>query len=132
MGAEAYEYTVPYEPDIQAALEKLRRRVFESKEFDGAELDPPTPEAAFEQADADGTRSILDISRISERPDYCCAAPLSATELERYFGTPKPSAAMVRESDDFWEDLERGQARYVILYKGDEPNAIYFAGYSFD
>jgi hypothetical protein len=132
VGAEPYEYTVPYEPDVQAALEKLRRRVFESKQFNGAEFDPPTPEAAFELTDADGTRSILDISRISDRPDFCCAAPLSPAELERYFGTPTPTEAMVRESDDFWEDLERGMARYVILYEGDEPSGIYFAGYSFD
>jgi hypothetical protein len=132
MGAEAYEYTVPYEPDIQAALEKLRRRVFDSKQFNGAEFDPPTPEAAFELTDADGTRSILDITRISEHPDFCCAAPLSAEELESYFGTTKPTAAMMREADDFWEDLDRGMARYVILYEGDEPSGIYFAGYSFD
>ena len=132
MGAEPYDYTVPYEPDVQAALDKLRRRVFASKEFNGAEFDPPTPEAAFELTDADGTRSILDITRISDEPDFCCAAPLSPEELERYFGTPKPTEAMVRESDDFWEDLERGMARYVILYEGDEPSGIYFAGYSFD
>ena len=72
MGAEPYEYTVPYEPDIQAALEKLRQRVFESKEFNGAELDPPTPEAAFQLTEADGTGSILDINRISDEPDFCC------------------------------------------------------------
>ena len=132
MGAEPYDYTVPYEPDIQVALEKLRRRVFESKDFHRAESDPPTPEAALELAGADGTRSILDISRISDQPDYFCAAPLSAEELERYFGTQKPTQAMVRELDDFWEDLERGMARYVILYEGDEPKQIFFAGYSFD
>jgi hypothetical protein len=132
VGAHAYQYTVPYEPDIQAALEKLRRRVFESKQFNGARFNPPTPEAAFELSGADGTRSILDISRISFRPDYCCAAPLTPSELEHYFGTAKPTEAMVRESADFWEDLERGMARYVILYEGDEPSEIYFAGYSFD
>ena len=132
MGAEPYQYTVPYEPDIQAALDKLRRRVFESKEFNGAEFDPPTPEAALELTEADGTRSILDISRISDQPDFCCAAPLSGVELERYFGTQKPTEATVEEADDFWEDIERGMARYVILYNGDEPSGIYFAGYSFD
>jgi hypothetical protein len=132
MGAEPYEYTVPYEPDIQAALEKLRRRVFESKEFNGAEFDPPTPEAAFELTEADGTRSILDITRVSDQPDFCCAAPLSAEELEQYFDTQKPTKAMLREADEFWDDLERGMARYVILYEGDEPKEIYFAGYSFD
>src|SRR5262249_1139086 len=132
MGAEPYDYTVPYEPDIQAALDKLRRRVFESKEFHGAEFDPPTPEAAPEMTEADGTRSILDINRISDRPDFRSAAPLSSEELERYFSTRKPTRDMMHESPDFWEDLERGMARYVILYEGDEPKEIYFAGYSFD
>ena len=132
MGAEPYQYVVPYEPDIEVALDKLRRRVFESKEFNGVELDPPTPEAAFELTGADGTRSILDISRISDQPDFCCAAPLTSEELERYFGTQKPSEVMVRDHDDFWDDLERGMARYVILFEGDEPTGIYFAGYSFD
>src|SRR3984893_8755886 len=102
VGAEPYDYTVPYEPDIQAALDKLRRRVFESKEFNGAEFDPATPEAALELAEADGTRSILDISRISDSPDFCCAAPLSPEELERYFGTQKPTESMVRENGEFW------------------------------
>ena len=132
MGAEPYEYTVPYEPDVQAALDKLRRRVFDSKEFNGAEFDPPTPEAALEMTEADGTRSILDISRISDHPDFCCASPLSAEELESYFGTQKPKEVMLRESGEFLEDIERGMARYVILYEGDEPSGIYFAGYSFD
>lgn len=132
MGAEPYDYTVPYEPDIQSALDKLRRRVFESGEYDGAEFDPPTPEAAFELADADGTRSILDISRISETPDFCCAAPLTPEELDRYFGTRKPTKAMIQGAADFWEDIERGMARYVVLYEADEPTEIYFAGYSFD
>jgi hypothetical protein len=132
VGAEPYEYTVPYESDIQAALDTLRRAVFESKKFNGADLDPPTPEAAFEMVGADGTRSILDISRISDQPDFCCAAPLSSQELQRYFGTQKPTRDLMHQSDDFWEDLERGMARYVILYDGDEPKEIYFAGYSFD
>ncbi len=132
MGAELYEYTVPYEPDIQAALDKLRRRVFDDKEFNGAEFDPPTPEAALEATEADGTCSILDIGRISDQPDIFCACPLSHEQLEQYFGTPKPTEAMVWESRDFLEDIERGMARYVILYEGDEPKRIYFAGYSFD
>jgi hypothetical protein len=132
VGAHPYEYTVPYEPDVQSALDRLRRQVFESGKYHGAHRRPPTPEAALKQSGADGTRSILDISRISDEPDFCCAAPLSTEELEAYFGTTKPTRAMMHESDDFWEDLDRGMARYVILYNGDEPTEIYFAGYSFD
>jgi hypothetical protein len=132
MGGEPYDYTVLYEADIQAALDKLRRRVFESKKFNGAEFDPPTPEAALELAGEDGTRSILDIHSISDEPDFCCAAPLSAEQLEQYFGTQQPSKEMLQQSNEFWDDLDRGMARYVILFEGGTPKEIYFAGYSFD
>lgn len=132
MGAEPYEYTIAYEADVQSALEKLRAKVFESGQFNGAELGPATPEEALEMAEEDGTRSILDIMQVSDEPDFCCAAPLSPAELQRYFGTEKPTLADIKKSDDFGEDIERGHCRYVILYDGDEPKQIHFTGYSFD
>jgi hypothetical protein len=75
---------------------------------------------------------ILDIQRITDHPDYFCAAPLSPRELKQYFGTDKPSRDDVQQSDEFWDSLDRGQARYVVLYQGDQPAELYFAGYSFD
>jgi hypothetical protein len=132
MGAEPYEYFVPYERNIQAALDKLRAKVFAAGEFNGAEFGPATPEEALEMADADGTASILDIQRIADQPDYFCAAPFSARELQQYFGTDKPTREDVEQSDDYWEDLDRGQARYVVLYEKEQPTEVYFAGYSFD
>jgi hypothetical protein len=39
---------------------------------------------------------------------------------------------MLRDCAEFWEDIERGMARYVIYFEGDDPKGIYFAGYSFD
>ena len=132
MGAEPYDYTVSYDPDIQGALDKLRKRVFDSGDYNGAEFNPATPEAALEMTDADGTRSILDIQRICDTPDFSCAAPFTSGELKRYFGTDEPTKVMLDQSPDFWEDLDRGMARYVILYESGEPTQIYFAGYSFD
>ncbi len=38
----------------------------------------------------------------------------------------------MQECYDFWEDIERGMARYIILYDGDKPTELFFAGYSFD
>lgn len=132
MGAEPYDYTVPYETDIQSALEKLRAAVFERGEFNGAEFGPTTPEEALEMAEEEGTGSILDIMQVSDKPDFGCAAPLSPTELQRYFGTEKPTQVDIKNSDVFWEDIERGHCRYVVLYEGDDPIQIHFAGYSFD
>jgi hypothetical protein len=83
-------------------------------------------------AGADGTRSILDILKIAPEPSYCAAAPLTPDEYHRYFGTERPSLDTVRNSEDLWEELERGMARYVLAYEGDRPTKIVFVGYSFD
>jgi hypothetical protein len=132
MGAEPYQYLVDYEDDIGAVLKKLRERVFESGEFNGAQFNPSTPEEALEMAAEDGTRSILDIMAISETPQFCAAAPLTAEELHEFFGTDKPTVKMFEENMEFWESLERGMARYIIIYEGDVPTQIFFVGYSFD
>jgi len=132
MGAEPYNYTVPYENDIQNALKKLRAKVFESGNFYGAELGPATPEEALEMAEEDGTGSILDITQVTDEPDFCCAAPFSSAELQRHFSTEKPTRADIEKSHEFWEDIERGHCRYLILYESGEPKQIHFAGYSFD
>jgi hypothetical protein len=132
MGAEPYEYYVSYESDVQAALEKLRSQVFASGEYRGAEFAPSTPEEALEMMDADGTASILDIQQIAPHPDFCRAAPFTPAELQEYFGTDRPTRRDLLENDFFWDVLERGQARYVVLNEDDQPAELYFAGYSFD
>jgi hypothetical protein len=93
---------------------------------------PSSIDEALEIADADGTASILDISAISEEPDYGCAAPFTPAELKQYFGSERPTRADIEQAEDYWDDLERGQARYAVVYAGGAPSEIYFAGYSFD
>ena len=132
MGAEPYEYYVSYEADPDVALQQLRAQVFQSGEYRGAEFTPATPEEALEMMDADGTASILDIERIAAQPDFCCAAPFSSDELTKYFGTVHPSREDLATKDFFWDDLERGQARYTVVYEQDRPAELYFVGYSFD
>lgn len=132
MGAHPYQYIVDYQEDPGAALARLREDVFERGVYYGAERRPKTPKQALEQAGESGTRSILDIERISKRPDYCCAAPLTPDELLRYFGSATPTAAMVDQSDALWEEMERGMARYFVAYEQGIPRHIVFVGYSFD
>jgi hypothetical protein len=86
----------------------------------------------MEDADADGTRSILDISLIADEPDYGAASPLDEGILEELFGTTRPTRADVEANMDFFEDLERGHAIYLTLYRGDQPDELMFAGYSLD
>jgi hypothetical protein len=147
MGAEPYFYFVPYQPDTNAALQELRAREFRAGRYNPVmpflsfpiDQNAPSPGAqhasiaeAFEDADADGTRSILDLERIATEPDYGAVVPLDAEALKELYGTSQPSRAMVEENMDFFEDIERGQGIYLVVYKDGRPDEILFAGYSFD
>ena len=132
MGAEPWSYFVPYEPNIQSVLDKLRQQEFAAGRFRGSELNPATIEEAFENMDADGTASILDIERVSNDADYGIVCPLSPSEVARYFGNDKPTREIIGANMDFYEDIERGQGIYIVVYKDEKPSEIFFAGYSFD
>lgn len=133
MGAEPWDYFVPYEKDVQSALDKLKLREFQAGRYRYSEEDPASIEEAREIADADGTASILDIDRAGPEPDFGVVAPLSAERLVELFGTAQPSRAMIEENkDDFFEEIERGQGVYLIAYQDGQPSEIFFGGYSFD
>jgi hypothetical protein len=132
MGAEPWSSFTKFDSDVQRALDNLRRDVFAAGAYRYAEEKPSSIEEALEIADADGTGSILDIQRVSDEPDFCCAAPFSDDELKTYFGSDNPTRSAIESSEDYWEHLERGQARYAIAYADGKPSEIYFAGYSFD
>ena len=147
MGGEPWFYFVPYQADINSALQALRRREFQAGRYNPATpflefpVHPGSPspgaqhssiEDAIMDADADGTRSILDMERISEEPDYGSVTPLSNDDLVDLFGTSKPTREMIESNDELFEALERGQGVYIVAYQDDKPSEIFFAGYSFD
>ncbi len=147
MGGHPWFYFVPYDEDINAALQRLRQQEFEAGRYNPAVWFPEFPvtpatespgaqhdsiEEAQEEADADGTRSILDMERISDTPDFGAVTPLQKEELLDLFGTDKPTREMLEANDDLFEPIERGQGIYIIVYKNDQPSEIFFAGYSYD
>jgi hypothetical protein len=149
MGAEPYWYFEKYDGDADAVLQALRQREFAAGRYNPViasmwQLFPigphsPAPGAqhssiqeAMEDAEADGTRSILDLSEVAEEPGFYAVAPLPDDVLEGLYGTTEPTRAMAEANMDFLEDVERGQGVYIILYANGKPNEICFAGYSFD
>lgn len=147
MGGHPWFYFVEYEPDVNAALQKLRQREFEAGRYNPVidfpdfpvTPDSPVPgaqhgsiEEALEDADADGTRSILDMMTVSSSPDHYAVAPLPEEVLIALFRTAKPTREMIEASDDLYDALERGQGVYIIAYRDEQPSEIFFAGYSFD
>jgi hypothetical protein len=147
MGGHPWFYFVDYEADVSAALQRLREREFRAGRYNPAVWFPEFPvgpqspapgalhgsiEEAVEEADADGTRSILDMERVSDEPDYNAVSPLPEEELLELFGTTQPTREMVEGSEELFDRLERGQGVYVVVYGGGRPAEIFFAGYSFD
>lgn len=162
MGGNPYFYFTPYQQDTQAALDGLREQEFKAGRYDPAMsmADPPSymfkfkfppddaspaPGArhgsideAIAAAEADGTCSILDIDRVTNEPDFGAACPLPPDELTRVFGTAEPTrehieAALLKDHGaEFWEQIDRGHARYIVVYENAEPSEFFFAGYSVD
>ena len=147
MGAEPYYYFTSFNPDLDAALEQLRDREFEAGRYNPAmrrigfpiDLARPSPGAkhasideAREAAQEEGTRSILDIDRIGDEPDFSVAAPLDDAVLQDLYGTTHPTRKTIESNMDFFEAIERGHAIYIIVYKHGKPDELFFAGYSYD
>ena len=153
MGANPYWYFVPYEADVDAALQKLRLREFQAGGYNPVTpflsfpIDPSAPatgaahdsiEQVIEQCDESGTRSILDIAQVAPTPydgngmPYFTAFPLDASNVQELFGTSKPTREQVESNQRMWDRIERGSAVYTIIFDRGEPHEIFFGGYSFD
>jgi hypothetical protein len=136
--SQLWEYCVPYQADTQKALEELRQREFTAGRFYRSELRPKTFEDAIRNADAAGTRSMIDIEKVSPTRELLTISPAPPEKLRALFGTEKPSHAMVetaskKMSDEFQGFLEiydRGEGLYIVLYEDDRPVEIYIAGWS--
>jgi hypothetical protein len=147
MGGEPWFYFVPYQADINRALQALRRREFEAGRYNPViplpefpvAANAPAPgaqhasiEDAIEAADADGTRSILDMERVADDPDDGAITPLSEEHLVDLFGSTTPTREMIESNEDLFEAIDRGQGVYIVAYRDGQPSEIFFAGYSFD
>jgi hypothetical protein len=186
MGGIPWMYFVPYESDLQSALDMLKEREFRAGRYNPVlrklpfPVDPegPAPGAAHASIDAaraaaaeDGTRSILDMNRVSDSPKQgpslddligkamqqahrrgdvvdlnvdpsvlfsavkaICGVvtPVPRETLVDLYGTEKPTREAVEGDHQFLEAVERGTGVYVVLYDGDSPREICFAGYSYD
>jgi hypothetical protein len=146
MGAHPWYYAVAYVDDVAGALSALREREFRAGRYNPAETFPRFPvdanhtpgcrhasiEVARQAAGASGTRSIVDIIQLGDRPGFGIASALSDDELEELFGTKTPSAEDVLDCDELFDQIERGQGVYVTAHENGAPAQIIFLGYSYD
>jgi hypothetical protein len=59
------------------------------------------------------------------------------------FGTEQPTHPLIESvivddttdsetAEEFWDSIDRGSARYIVVYEANRPSEIFFVGYSFD
>lgn len=170
MGASGWSYFVPYEPDISAALERLRQAVFQRGDYywrgSGYEFwdeadnrlamgeDPAVVEIErmakrdsmqkpssiaelFEWNEEVGTHSIIDMDRgVSTDPAFGTVSSLTDDQLISGFGTTTPTHAQIEQweagGDPIGSVRSRWKGLYIVVYKGDVPTELYFAGFSGD
>jgi hypothetical protein len=142
MGAEPWSCFVPYQDDVAAALEAARRQEFAAGRY--RMRDPKRPPRSIDEARREaaesGTASVLDMVGVADTPlevgadvpAFFAVSPLSPEQLVRLFETERPSRRQAASCPELYEWLDRGLGAYVVVYEGDRPSEIYFAGYSFD
>src|SRR5207249_2228943 len=91
VGAEGWHYFAPYRGTVARSLEELRQQEFRARRFHHSELPSATIDEATENAGESGTRSILDIQRMSDSPADWAACPVPAEVLCQEFGSERPS-----------------------------------------
>jgi len=140
MGATTWKYFVPYQEDVDKALEELREDVFRSGEY---ELPYSFREMATDKLESiqqlrelaaeEGTHSILDIYQISDEADFGSVCPLPEEALVQIFGTATPTHSMVdAEQFGFEEYVRRWQGIYFPVFENGQPTELFFWGYSGD
>jgi hypothetical protein len=152
VGASGWEYVVPYQQDLGAALECLRREVFAAGDFvrpssvfdlpDPASVDDLTErEEYWEFMGESGTHSIIDVLSViltgSDGEDYGTIRPLSETEYAGLFGTVRPGRAdyePLAGTERLHDYVTGGRwtGRAAVLWGNAAPAEIVFWGYSGD
>lgn len=149
MGASGWEYLVPYQADLQAALNDLRRQVFESGDYVSPVtwgLTAPESVEALAQQEyywqfmgENGTHSIIDVLTVvpyETGQEFGTVYAFTDEEYEDYFGSTRPTRAdwdRLRDDPLLYEYVaERWTGRAMVLWADDAPSEIAFWGYSGD
>jgi hypothetical protein len=155
MGASGWEYVVPYQQDLGAALDALRHQVFASGEYVkpsyyGDVFDLPEPgqledlmqdERYGEFMGTSGTHSIIDVWSVIpadfDGEDFGTIRPLSDAECAELFGAARPSRAdyePLADSVQLHDYVTGGRwtGRAAVLWANGAPADIVFWGYSGD
>jgi hypothetical protein len=154
MGALGWEYVVPYQQDMGAALDALRREVFATGDFVrpssyGDVFDLPEPGSVDDLAEQEqywefmgtsGTHSIIDVLSVVpagfDGDDFGTIRPLSYAECAELYGLVQPGRAdyeSLAGTERLHGYVSGGwTGRAAVLWENGAPAEIVFWGYSGD
>jgi hypothetical protein len=139
MGAEAWHYFTPYRGGVQPSLDELRYQEFAARRFYHSERPSTAIDEAIENAGETGTRSILDIEFVTDAPEVHGACPVPPEVMREVFGSEPPTREAVQRAfeineafEDFFVEVPRGGACYIVVYRESKPSEVFFAGWSGD
>ena len=119
-------------PQLKESIEKLK--MLDEQRL--AEYGPiKTIDDLLEAFGEEGTHTIIDIDRISSKPDFGVAYPAPINVIEKIYGTKKPTHNDIASKEGILSEelnIERWQAVYVLVYDNGIPKEIYFEGCSGD
>ena len=127
MGASGWQHFVPYEPDLDQALQRLRDDVFRRGVFysrPGAES-AASIEALLERNGEDGTHSVLDVHRIADEPIQPSALAWHAEVLARTGAPPPPGELhehLLAESKFWGAAAPLEEAQLVAIFGTARPD----------
>jgi hypothetical protein len=152
MGASRWEYYVPFQPDLDSALQDLKERVLadgdyywplEEQRCPFPNLRSPRPRT-LQELDAllaendwlqsEGTHSILDMARVSDPGEYAepgTVEPVSTDDVQELTGRDRLTRADVHMVEHLADERWFGRCAVLHDEQGD-PNEIYFWGFSGD
>jgi hypothetical protein len=98
-----------------------------------AQIEVTGPDSLLASQPFSGTHSVIDMTGVAEHSEDGKVAPLPGEELDHWFGTRRPDGAAVeRALDAGLSGFERWHGAYVVAYSHDQPDSIYFFGWSGD
>ncbi|GAA2591766.1 hypothetical protein GCM10010435_83120 [Winogradskya consettensis] len=147
MGASGWDYYVPYQEDLNAALDALRDKVFAAGdywwavpgEYGKSAADYPNRPTTWddlfddEEVQESGTHSILDVFKViepGENPEFGTVEPVSPAEALAHVGTEHPTREHAKALTELAE--RRWHGRCAVLHENGKPTEIYFFGSSGD
>lgn len=141
MGASGWDYTVPYQDDVSAALQALRAASYESGDYyhsiEDESVEVTDADSLLDSQPESGTHSIIDMyCGVAPTPEDFTVSPLTPSQILDTFGTPFPTAEQVRA----WADgpgiadlRQRWQGAYLVSFDSDaRPTRLHFVGFSGD